>query len=115
MVIELLTKRYPGMRAWLMQRLTGLVMAIYSVMLVARVFDIKPHDYQSWLVFFEPWWIKVASLLFWISLTIHAWLGIRDVLKDYVPNAQMRTVMLNVVITLLWVYLGWATWLFCTL
>jgi len=54
-------------------------------------------------------------LLFWISLTIHAWLGIRDVLKDYVPNAQMRTVMLNVVITLLWVYLGWATWLFCTL
>ena len=115
MVIELLTQRYPGMRAWLMQRLTGLVMAIYSVMLVARVFDIKPHDYQSWLVFFEPWWIKVASLLFWISLTIHAWLGIRDVLKDYVPNAQMRTVMLNVVITLLWVYLGWATWLFCTL
>ena len=115
MVIELLTRRYPGMRAWLMQRLTGLVMAIYSVMLVARAFDIKPHDYQSWLVFFEPWWIKVASLLFWISLTIHAWLGIRDVLKDYVPNAQMRTVMLNVVITLLWVYLGWATWLFCTL
>jgi succinate dehydrogenase / fumarate reductase membrane anchor subunit len=115
MVIELLTRRYPGMRAWLMQRLTGLVMAIYSVMLIARAFDTKPHDYQSWLLFFEPWWMRAASLLFWISLTIHAWLGIRDVLKDYVPNAQLRALMLNVIIILLWLYLAWATWLFCTL
>jgi succinate dehydrogenase / fumarate reductase, membrane anchor subunit len=114
MVIELLTRRYPGMRVWLMQRLTGLVMAVYSVMLVARAFNLKPQDYQTWLMFFEPWWLRAASLLFWISLTIHARLGIRDVLKDYVPNAQLRTVMQNVVAVLLWVYLAWATWLFCT-
>jgi succinate dehydrogenase / fumarate reductase membrane anchor subunit len=115
MVIELLTRRYPGMRAWLMQRLTGLVMAIYSVMLVARAFNIKPHDYTSWLVFFDPWWLRIASLLFWICLTIHAWLGIRDVLKDYVPNVQVRSMMLNMVVMLLWLYLAWAIWLFCTL
>jgi succinate dehydrogenase / fumarate reductase membrane anchor subunit len=115
MVIELLTRRYPGMRAWLMQRLTGLVMAIYSVMLVARAFSLKPHDYASWLMFFDPWWMKIASLLFWISLSIHAWLGIRDVLKDYVPNVQIRTAMLNVTVALLWIYLAWAIWLFCSI
>lgn len=103
------------MRAWLMQRLTGLVMAIYSVMLVGRAFSLEPHDYASWLMFFESWWMKIASLLFWICLSIHAWLGVRDVLKDYVPNVQVRAWMLNLVAVLLWLYLAWATWLFCTL
>lgn len=90
-------------------------MAIYSVMLVWRAFSLKPHDYTSWLLFFEHWWIKLASVLFWICLSIHAWLGVRDVLKDYVSNVTVRHVMLNVIVALLWIYLAWATWLFSTL
>jgi succinate dehydrogenase / fumarate reductase membrane anchor subunit len=112
MVIELLTKRYPGMRAWLMQRLTALVMAIYSVMALGRILLEQPSDYEAWLSFSQPWWWRVASLLFWISLSIHAWLGIRDVFKDYVPNASVRGLLLKLLVVMLWVYLAWATWLF---
>ena len=112
MIIELLTKRYPGMRAWLMQRLTALVMAIYSVMALTRILMVQPNNYESWLAFFEPWWFRVASWLFWICLTIHAWLGIRDVFKDYVPNTEVRSVLLKILVVLLWIYMAWATWLF---
>lgn len=112
MIIELLTKRYPGMRAWLMQRLTASVMAIYSVMVFTRILVMQPNDYGAWLQFFQPWWFRVASWLFWISLTIHAWLGIRDVFKDYVQNTQIRSVLLKLLVALLWIYMAWATFLF---
>ena len=112
MIIELLTKRYPGMRAWLMQRLTALVMGIYSLMALTRILVVQPTDYISWSQFFQLWWFRVASWLFWICLTIHAWLGIRDVFIDYVPNPELRGVLLKILVVLLWIYMAWATWLF---
>jgi succinate dehydrogenase / fumarate reductase membrane anchor subunit len=100
------------MRAWLTQRLTALVMAIYSVMLLVRIIVLQPSIYEDWLGFFQPLWFRIASWLFWISLSIHAWLGIRDVLKDYVPNYEVRVVLLKVLAVLLWMYMAWASWLF---
>lgn len=111
MLIELLTKRYPGMRAWLSQRLTGLAMAIYSVLAVGRFFWLAPTDYQSWVAFFQPGWWRLATLLFWFALSLHAWLGIRDVFKDYVPNDTVRAVLLKLLVLLLWLYLAWASYL----
>ncbi|MEQ1487529.1 MAG: succinate dehydrogenase, hydrophobic membrane anchor protein [Methylotenera sp.] len=112
MLIELLTKRYPGMRAWLMQRLTALVMAVYSVMLLVRVAILQPSIYEEWLSFFQPLWFRIASWLFWICLSLHAWLGVRDVFKDYVPNYDVREMLLKMLAVLLSVYIVWATWLF---
>lgn len=112
MIFELLTKRYPGMRAWLMQRLTALIMAVYSVMLLVRILFLQPNTYEDFLGFFNPAWFRVASWLFWISLSIHAWLGIRDVFKDYVPNMNVRSVLLKILVVLLWIYIAWASWLF---
>jgi succinate dehydrogenase / fumarate reductase membrane anchor subunit len=111
MLIELLTKRYPGMRAWLTQRLSALVMAVYSVFAVARFLIVQPSHYEAWVDFFQPFWWRIATLLFWISLCIHAWLGIRDVFKDYVPNSNVRDVLDKLLVVSLWVYLVWAAWL----
>ena len=61
MLLSLLTKRYPGMRAWLTQRLTGLLMAIYSVVLLARVMVLTPGSYDDWLAFSQPWWWRGFS------------------------------------------------------
>lgn len=112
MITELLTKRYPGMRAWLMQRLTALIMAIYSVMLLVRILVLQPGTYEEFLEFFYPAWFRIAGWLFWICLSLHAWLGIRDVFKDYVPNMNVRSVLLKILVVLLWVYIAWASWLF---
>jgi succinate dehydrogenase / fumarate reductase membrane anchor subunit len=114
MITELLTKRYPGMRAWLMQRLTALIMAIYSVMLLVRILVLQLGTYEEFLEFFHPAWFLIASWLFWISLSLHAWLGIRDVFKDYVPNMSVRSVLLKILVVLLWVFIAWASWLFLT-
>ncbi len=115
MILELLTKRYPGLRAWLLQRLTALVMAIYSVWFFISLLVVKPDSYESWYAFFSPCWVRIATLLMWISLSEHAWLGVRDVLKDYVPNQSVRSVVVKLVAIALWLYLGWAVWLLATI
>ena len=115
MLLSLLTKRYPGMRAWLTQRLTGLLLAIYSVLMLSRILLLQPTNYEAWLSFNQPAWWRIASWLFWLSLSVHAWLGVRDVLKDYVPNFRLRMVLLKLVLIMIWLYLAWITLLLCAL
>jgi succinate dehydrogenase / fumarate reductase membrane anchor subunit len=114
MILEILSKRYPGLRAWLLQRITGLVIAIYSVGFFVRLLVTQPNSFEAWYAFFDPCWMRVATLLLWLSLSEHAWLGVRDVLKDYVPNVGVRTVLTKLVATALWLYMAWAIWLLYT-
>jgi succinate dehydrogenase / fumarate reductase, membrane anchor subunit len=93
MLIELLTDRYPGMRQWLTQRLSAVAMALYTLLFILLVVIQQPANYQEWHSFFSPWWWRLITFLFWMCLTMHAWLGVRDVLKDYVFNVVVRSYM----------------------
>lgn len=105
MLIELLTKKYPGMRLWLSQRISAVVMAVYVVLILLMLVIKQPRDYQAWLNFMSPWWWRALTLVFFISLFVHAWLGVRDVFKDYVFNLKLRASMQIVVDLLLIIYL----------
>lgn len=109
MVIELLTKKYPGMRLWLAQRISALVMAVYTVLFALLLVIKQPENHEAWVEFMSPWWWRVLTLLFFISLYMHAWLGVRDVLKDYVFNLKLRAVLQTLVDMSLIVYLGWVS------
>lgn len=108
MLIELLTKRYPGMRLWLAQRLSAVAMAVYLVLLALLWLMRQPQGYQGWYSLMSPWWWRVLTLMFFVSLLMHAWLGVRDVFKDYVFNLRLRAVLQVLVDVLLVLYLGWA-------
>jgi len=109
MLIELLTKKYPGMRLWLAQRISALVMAVYTLLFALLLVIKQPENYEAWVDFMSPWWWRVLTLLFFISLYMHAWLGVRDVLKDYVFNLKLRAVLQTLVDVSLIVYLGWVS------
>jgi len=108
-VIELLTKKYPGMRLWLAQRISAVVMAVYTVLFGLRLAIKQPAGYEAWQLFMAPSWWRILTLLFFISLYMHAWLGVRDVLKDYVFNLKLRVVLQTLVDVLLIVYLCWVS------
>ncbi len=107
MIIELLTNRYPGMRLWLSQRLTAVVMAVYLVALLVFLLFVQPNTYAAWSGFTSHGLFKVSTSLFFISLMMHAWLGVRDVLRDYVFNLTLRAVLQIIVDLLLSAYLIW--------
>lgn len=90
MLFELLTAKYPGMRLWLTQRLCALSMATVLLLFWARVWWLAPQDYAGWVAVFSPLWWRLLCLWFFICMQMHAWLGVRDVLRDYVPQVVIR-------------------------
>ncbi|MFW5432245.1 MAG: succinate dehydrogenase, hydrophobic membrane anchor protein [Methylophilaceae bacterium] len=107
MMIKLFTSQYPGMRIWLSQRLTAVVMAGYVVLLIIALLMVKPNNYIAWHVFANSLLFRVGTFFFFICLSIHAWVGVRDVLRDYVFNQTLRGYMQIVVELLLVSYLIW--------
>lgn len=118
MFIQLLTHKYPGMRLWLSQRLTAVVMAIYIVSLIVLLLIKQPfgyatwqENYAAWYAFASPVWFRLATLGFFMCLFMHAWLGVADVLKDYVFNKKLRAYMQMAVDIALVVYLFWLVYI----
>ena len=90
-MFALLTNKYPGMRVWLSQRITAVVMAAYVVLLIIALLMLQPSDYAAWRVFAGSTVFRLATLLCFICLSVHAWVGVRDVLRDYIFNQTLRT------------------------
>ena len=109
MLFQLLTNKYPGMRIWLSQRLTALVMVFYIVFLVIMLLVMQPAGFAAWHDFVSPICFRIATLIFFMSLFMHAWLGVTDVLKDYVFNKTLRGYMQIIVDIMLLVYLIWVS------
>jgi succinate dehydrogenase / fumarate reductase, membrane anchor subunit len=99
---------YAGLRNWLLQRLTALVMALYSLTMAVLVAMQRPDDYPSWRAMFSPPWIRVATLMFCLCLLLHAWLGVRDILKDYVTSLMIRMSLQRLFAAAIVVYGFWA-------
>jgi succinate dehydrogenase / fumarate reductase membrane anchor subunit len=111
MFIELLTNKYPGMRLWLSQRLTAVFMAAYIVLLIILLAALQPNNHAAWRALFAASWMRIATFLFFLSLFMHAWLGVSDVFKDYIFNKNLRAKLQFIVDILLVIYLVWASFI----
>src|SRR4051812_14778703 len=107
MVDRIVTGAHYGLRDWLAQRITAVVMTVYVVILFATLYTHAPLSYGVWRSFFEHGWMRVATLLFAVSLAWHAWVGMRDVYMDYVKPTGLRLTLEVGTLVLLAGYLGW--------
>jgi succinate dehydrogenase / fumarate reductase membrane anchor subunit len=82
-----------GFRDWLGQRVTAVLMALYSIVLVIDLLVKRPTDYLAWFNIFTPIWMKVATLTFLACLFYHAWVGMRDIWMDYIKSTALRLVL----------------------
>lgn len=89
MVKRTLVGAHYGLRDWVVQRVTAVVMALYTVALIAVLLCV-PHDYAGWREFFSHTWVRVFTQVTVIALLIHAWIGVRDIWMDYVKCPKMR-------------------------
>ena len=89
-----MTFRASGMRAWLLQRLSSVYMVVFIVAVLLWYAMSDSISYTEWRDLLADPVITVAVALFFSSLLIHAWIGMRDVLIDYMPIMGMRLIML---------------------
>jgi succinate dehydrogenase / fumarate reductase membrane anchor subunit len=52
--------------------------------------------------------VRTFSLLFLLSLFFHAWIGVRDIVMDYIKPAGVRLVIHVLVILALLLYTIWS-------
>jgi len=89
-----MTFRASGMRAWLLQRLSSVYMVVFIVAVLFWYAMSDAISYSVWRELLANPVIAVAVALFFSSLLIHAWIGMRDVLIDYMPIMVLRLILL---------------------
>ena len=98
-----------GTRDWLAQRATAALMALFTLVVLAQVlFTRGPVDYVGWAGIFHPQWMKMLTFATIVGLIYHVWVGMRDVLMDYVKPVGIRLVLQILVIVWLLGCAGWA-------
>jgi succinate dehydrogenase / fumarate reductase, membrane anchor subunit len=97
-----------GLRDWLSQRVTAALMALFTLALVVQVLLPGEMGYDKWAGIFSRQWMKVLTFVVIVSLIVHVWVGVRDVLMDYVKPVGTRLALQ--VATIVWLVgcAGWA-------
>ena len=96
-----------GLKDWIAQRVTALVMAVFTVVMIAAIAGGAISSAEAWRGFMSHGVIRIASFLFAISLFYHAWIGIRDIWMDYVKPAGLRLALHVLTALALIAYTGW--------
>ncbi|SDF43608.1 MULTISPECIES: succinate dehydrogenase, hydrophobic membrane anchor protein [unclassified Duganella] len=96
-----------GMRDWLAQRVTAVIMVIYTAALVLAFLTGQNFTYEGWAGLFAQQWFKLLTAVTLIGLFYHAWVGMRDVWMDYVRAIGLRLFLQ--IATMAWL-IGCAVW-----
>jgi succinate dehydrogenase / fumarate reductase membrane anchor subunit len=96
-----------GFASWLAQRVTGAVMALFTLALLLQLLLPGELSYDKWAGIFAAQWMKVLTFATIVSLAYHAWVGLRDIWMDYVKPLGIRLTLHA--LTILWL-LGCAGW-----
>lgn len=67
-----------------------------------------PQSYSDWRGWVFSPFVLMTSALFFVALLLHAWVGLRDVVLDYVKPLALRLTVLAALIAIL---LGLALWI----
>ncbi len=98
-----------GLRDWLSQRITGALMALFTLIVLAQLLLTSgPIGYDKWAGIFASQWMKVLSFAVIAGLLYHVWVGMRDVWMDYVQPVGIRLALQ--IFTIVWLVgcAGWA-------
>lgn len=105
---RIVTGAHYGLKDWLVQRVSAVLMVVYIILLTVVFFISAPQDYMTWKTIFNNQWMRIATFLFLVSLFWHAWIGVRNVLMDYVHATAIRLTLQVLVILSLLFYLVWS-------
>ncbi|MDP2694007.1 MAG: succinate dehydrogenase, hydrophobic membrane anchor protein [Gallionella sp.] len=108
MVNRVVTGAHYGLRDWLIQRITAVVMALYSVALAGYLLLQPQLNYGVWTDLFSGQPMRTFTLLFLLSVFYHAWIGMRDIVMDYVKPAGVRLAIHVLAILVSLLYAIWA-------
>jgi succinate dehydrogenase / fumarate reductase membrane anchor subunit len=90
MVNNIATVGRNGVHDFILIRASAIILTLYTL-LIAGFFVLTPEvTYDTWHGFFALMSVKIATILAVLSLVTHAWIGVWQVLSDYIKPAFLR-------------------------
>lgn len=107
MVKTLMALSNSGVKDWLIQRISAVLILTYTASMGVFFITHHPLSYSKWHALYSCHFVKITSLLVLLSVVLHAWIGIWTVLTDYVKGWLVRlfmqvTVLLFLAYCFLW-------------
>lgn len=98
-----------GVHDWLLLRASAIILTLYILYILGFVVLAQELTFDVWHGFFASSITKVFTLLALLSILIHAWIGMWQVLTDYVKPLAVRLMLQLAIVVVLVVYLLYGT------
>jgi len=89
---------FSGMNAWIIQRLSGIYIACFSLIMLGILTVNSPQNYSEWVSMFISPLLQIGFSLFVIALLFHAWIGVRDIILDYIHPVSIKMVVFSMLL-----------------
>lgn len=96
-----------GLRDWLVQRISAVILALYVLFILGYLLINAPVSYAVWHGLFANGWMRVATFLALLSMVYHTWVGLWTVFTDYIKCPYLRLTLQILVVIALIGYLVW--------
>lgn len=96
-----------GLRDWLIQRLSAVILGAYTLFLVVFLFMHCPLQYENWHNLFDSTLMRIFTFLALLSLVYHTWIGLWTVFTDYIKCSRLRFSLQVLVVVVLLGYMVW--------
>ena len=105
-----MSRQVTGFKAWLLQRLTAVYVGIFILVITSwLIMSDAVFDYSYWTSLFARPIINVSVLLFFYAMLSHAWVGMRDIVIDYISLSFLRFLVLLFIALGLFVMAIWVS------
>lgn len=92
---------FHGQRAWVLQRVTALVMLVLLTLGAATLLSGPPVGYESWRAMVTSTHGAVLIVVFFAAMCLHGWIGVRDIVLDYLHAPALRLPLLALIAVIL--------------
>ncbi|MFU9136204.1 MULTISPECIES: succinate dehydrogenase membrane anchor subunit [unclassified Erwinia] len=98
-----------GVHDWLLLRAAAMIITLYVLYVLGFIVMSGTLTYEIWRGFFASPLTKVFTLLTLFSILVHGWIGMWQVLTDYVKAVATRLILQLIVVVALLVYAIYGT------
>ncbi len=92
---DVMSRKSIGLRTWLMQRLSAVYMMLFVVGFAIYFISNTPASFLEWRMMMANTFVAITATLFFLLLLVHAWIGMRDVIMDYIHIDGLRLLLLT--------------------
>ena len=92
-----MSRHASGFKAWLLQRISAVILAVFTLYVFFYLSWYTPQNFAQWQSWVLSTPVMLGLLLLVLFTLMHAWVGIRDVLIDYVSHTAARLLLLSFV------------------